>query len=321
MKQTCYRLKKEDYLAVIPCADLATQLTVGEADYWQDIETATPDELASWIRSMGLHPLMVEDILEPKHSTLIDRYREAVYIEFPTNPDNSDVGVGYLSIILTPHLIATIRRGRVPGMPALVERFQNEIRPPVERTIAVVYHILDHFIDRNMQLSLKLRLRISSLEKAFVDDLTAIEVSAVTGLRQETSAQISIVEDQLYCVKTLEDMHLPVLDFNEYKPYIRDLVSGAKQVLRVLRRSEERLDSLYGSYQLATNDASEKRLRLLTIISAVFLPLTLITGFFGMNFSGMILLNKSYGFGLAVSMMIAIFLLMLGYFYRQGWFE
>jgi len=321
MKQICYRIEKDEYLAVIPCAGLADLLTVGEADYWQDIETATPDELASWIKSADLHPLIVEDVLEPEHSTLIDRYREAVYIEFPTNPDNSGVGVGYLSIILTPHLITIIRRGQVPGMPALVERFQNEIRPPVARTIAVVYYILDHFIDRNMQFSLKLRLRISSLEKAFVDDPSAIEVSAVTGLRQETSAQISIVEDQLYCVKALEEMHLPVLDFNEYKTYIRDLVSGAKQVLRVLRRSEERLDSLYSSYQLATNDASEKRLRMLTIISAVFLPLTLLTGFFGMNFSGMILLDKSYGLGLAMSMMIAILLLMLAYFYRQGWFE
>ena len=167
MKQTCYRIEKDKYPAVIPCAGLADLLAKGENDYWQEIEAATSDELAAWIQPQDLHPLMVEDILNPAHGTLIDRYSEAVYIEFPTNSDNSDVGIGYLSIILTPHLIATIRRGRIPGMQALVERFQDEIRPPVARTIAVLYYILDHFFDRNMQLSLRLRARIGSLEKAF----------------------------------------------------------------------------------------------------------------------------------------------------------
>jgi magnesium transporter len=66
---------------------------------------------------------------------------------------------------------------------------------------------------------------------------------------------------------------------------------------------------------------SEKRLRVLTVISAIFLPLTLITGFFGMNFEGMILLNQPYGVWLTMLAMTVILLLMIGYFYRTGWFE
>ena len=319
MKQTCYRIEKDKVLTAVPCADLADLPAEGEVDYWHEIENATTDELASLIKRQALHPLMVEDILEPGHSTLIDRYSDAVYIEFPTNSDNTDVGMGYLSIILTQRLIVTFRRGNVAGMQALVEKFEGEIRPPVARTFAVLYYILDHFIDRNMQLSLRLRNRIGALEKAFVHDSSAIEVSAVTDLKQETTALISIVEDQQYCVKALESMHIPVLDFGEHKSYIRDLANNAEQVLRVLNRSEDRLKSLYGSYQLAVNDTSEKRLRLLTIISAVFLPLTLITGFFGMNFSGMIL--TSYGLWLVIGVMGIAMGLMLWYFYRQGWFE
>lgn len=145
--------------------------------------------------------------------------------------------------------------------------------------------------------------------------------SVTAVLSDETAALISIAEDQRYCVKTLENMHLPVLDFGEHKAYIRDLVSNAEQVLRVLGRSEERLKNLYGSYQLAVNNTSEKRLRMLTVISAIFLPLTLITGFFGMNFRGMILLNLSYGLWVALAGMGLIMLLMLGYFYRAGWFD
>ncbi len=321
MKQTCYQIEKDEPVRVIPCADLAALLAAGENEYWREIATATSEELASLFKAQPAHPLMAEDILEPGHSTLIDRYSDAVYIEFPTNPDNTDVSLGYLSIILMPHLIATIRRGQVPGMTVLMERFQQEICLPVAETFAVLYYILDFFIDQNMLVTLKLRQRISSMEKAFVNDPTAIDVAAVTNLKLETGVLISIAEDQRYCIKALENMHLPVLDFGEHKAYVRDLVSNAEQVLRVLGRSEERLKNLYGSYQLAVNDTSEKRLRMLTVISAIFLPLTLITGFFGMNFRGMILLNLSYGIWVALVGMGLIMLLMLGYFYREGWFD
>jgi magnesium transporter len=116
-------------------------------------------------------------------------------------------------------------------------------------------------------------------------------------------------------------MHFEVLDFSEYKTYLRDITSNAEQVLRVLGRSEDRLKDLQASYQLAVNNTSEKRLRLLTVISAIFLPLTLITGFFGMNFTSMILLDTPYGIWLALTVMVTVLLLMVGYFYRRGWFE
>jgi magnesium transporter len=69
------------------------------------------------------------------------------------------------------------------------------------------------------------------------------------------------------------------------------------------------------------HDASDKRLRILTIISAVFLPLTLLTGFFGMNFKGMILLEWRYGFWLTLAFMFITLLGMSWYLYRKGWFE
>jgi Mg2+ and Co2+ transporter CorA len=47
----------------------------------------------------------------------------------------------------------------------------------------------------------------------------------------------------------------------------------------------------------------------------------LITGFFGMNFEGMILLGQSYGIWLAILAMAVILLLLMVYFYREGWFK
>jgi len=321
MIQTCYRLKKDEYLSSIPCDSLAAQPAEGEGDYWQEIEATTPDELASWIKPYTLHPLMVEDILNPEHSTLLDRYPETVYIEFPTNLDDSGDAIGYLSIIMLPHLITTIRRAEIPGMQTLLERLQQEVRLPFGRTIAVLYYILDHFIDMNTLAALKLRDQVGALEKAFVADPDEINLSMLTQLKQQIRALTNIAEDQRYCVISLMDIHSQALDFSGYESYIHDLASKAEQMLRALDRSKERVSDLERSFQLKVHDASDKRLRILTIISAVFLPLTLLTGFFGMNFKGMILLNSPYGFWLTLVLMFITLLGMSWYFYRKGWFE
>jgi magnesium transporter len=321
MEQTCYWLKKDAYLSSLPCDSLPAQPAEGEDDYWLEISAATPDELASRIKSYGLHPFMVEDILEPGHSTLVDRYSEGVYVEFPTNLDHSRVAIAFLSIILTPHLITTIRRGEMPEIETLLERLQHEVRMPFGRTIAVLYYILDHFIDKNTLAALKLRDRIGELEKAIVDDPDQLSISNVTEIKQQVRALTSIAEDQRYCVMSLMDIQSPALDFTNYKSYIHDLASNTEHVLRALGRSEKRVSDLERIFQLTVHDSSEKRLRILTIISAVFLPLTLITGFFGMNFRGMILLDWQYGLWLALAFMAMLLFGLSWYFYKQGWFE
>ncbi len=321
MIQTCYRLKKDAYLSPIPCDSLAAQPAGGEDDYWLEISAATPDELASRVKPYALHPLIVEDLLNPEHSTLLDRYPENIYLEFPTNLDDSGDATAYLSIIMLPHLIATIRRGEIPTMQTLLERLQHEVRLPVGRTIAVLYYILDHFIDKNALAALKLRDRVGALEKAFVDDPDEISFSMMAQLKQQIRALTNMTEDQRYCVMSLMDLHSPALDFSGYESYIHDLASNTEHVLRALGRSEKRVSDLERSFQLTVHDASDKRLRILTIISAVFLPLTLLTGFFGMNFKGMILLEWRYGFWLTLAFMFITLLGMSWYLYRKGWFE
>ena len=69
------------------------------------------------------------------------------------------------------------------------------------------------------------------------------------------------------------------------------------------------------------DDETEKRLRILTVISAVLLPLTLISGIFGMNFDRMGLLHWQYGYTFTMGLMGLIVVVMLIYFARHGWFD
>ena len=72
---------------------------------------------------------------------------------------------------------------------------------------------------------------------------------------------------------------------------------------------------------MAGSDRVEKRLRILTIVSAITLPLGLIAGLLGMNVGGLPGTKVSYGFIIVIVLMIAIAAVELWYFKRKGWFD
>ena len=71
---------------------------------------------------------------------------------------------------------------------------------------------------------------------------------------------------------------------------------------------------------LSLQAKTESRIRILTILSAICMPLTLIAGIYGMNFSRMPELKSSWGYPLTLGGMAAIAIGQLYYFYRKGWF-
>lgn len=81
------------------------------------------------------------------------------------------------------------------------------------------------------------------------------------------------------------------------------------------------MNAVQQEYQLKLQGKTNYRLRLLTIISTIFFPLTLITGICGMNFHLMPELDWNYGYFAVLFAMVAIVAAMLWGFYRTGWFE
>ena len=264
---------------------------------------------------------MMEDILNPEHSTLVDLYQHVVYFEFPIYTQNrTDNAPPYLSIILIPHQMITIRRGEIPVLDDVVEKLKT-LELPRGKTMSLLYYVLDFIIESNMIVALHLRNRIGQLENVFLLDPDSVDTSDLLHMKLRIRQLSSVTEDEHYCAHALVEAESSALEGIVDKAYLRDLANDSEYVLRSLQRTEERVSDLENSVQMSTHDASEKRLRVLTIISAIFLPMTLITGYFGMNFSGMPVLQWEYGYWATIIFMILVLLGETWYFSRQGWFD
>jgi magnesium transporter len=114
---------------------------------------------------------------------------------------------------------------------------------------------------------------------------------------------------------------------DDVRVYLRDCYDHAVQVLDMVETYRELASSLMDVYLSSVSNRMNEVMKLLTVISTIFIPLTFIAGVYGMNFNperspwNMPELNWYFGYPLCWGVMLAIASSLIYYFYRKGWFE
>ena len=90
---------------------------------------------------------------------------------------------------------------------------------------------------------------------------------------------------------------------------------------RLVFRLEKRIADVDHAYDANQQNRIQRRLNVLTVTSAIFLPLTLLTGMYGMNWSNMPELETEYGYFVLLGVMAILTIVLLWNFYRAGWLE
>ncbi|MBE2224016.1 MAG: hypothetical protein IAF02_20930, partial [Anaerolineae bacterium] len=165
MKTTYYQLSENSFITVIdwPGWDVVWANKDAREPYWIVVEDVTPTDLAERLKNLNLHPLMMEDCSSPDHSTLVDRYSDAIYIEFPTNADCEYGEVAYLSILCLSDLIIAIKRGEVEQLPSFITSLQQDHKLIKGNTANLLYLLIDFFTDKTITKSLVYRQQLNRL--------------------------------------------------------------------------------------------------------------------------------------------------------------
>lgn len=98
-------------------------------------------------------------------------------------------------------------------------------------------------------------------------------------------------------------------------------IQGLKHLKMSFERQEEKIDNIHGQYQLNLQKKGNKRLNTLTIVQAIFVPLTFIAGVYGMNFIFLPELQWKYDYFIIIGIMASLSGFQLWWFKRKGWFD
>ncbi len=288
---------------------------------WFDIEPADPAELRTFLERLNLHPVQVARCLDSINDPGVISYGDTLLMEYPTAFEAGSSEPGYLTIIINPSVLTTIRHAPAPALDDLINELTAKGAAPLQHLPQLLYLMLDQFADLNVDAQIDIREHILRLARQMAGDPASISANDLSSLRWEIDKLVSLIENQLYCISGLNASDNKALQGPHRKAYIQDLFSEAEIAQRGIYRLENRLNDLYTEYQMAGSDRVEKRLRFLTIVSTITLPLGLIAGLLGMNVGGLPGISYRFGFLVVVVLMLGIGVLEYWYFKRNGWFD
>jgi magnesium transporter len=224
-----------------------------------------------------------------------------------------------ISFIYHPGLIVTIGEYEGDVFDSIRDRLQNPLDPMrTSQTDYLLYILLDRLVDAYFDV-------ITELE----DDVEDLEERVLHVHAQKNLHEIRVLKrDLLYMHKHIWPLRdvLSRLSHGEQKItpetqiYLRDVQDHLYQVLDSVDTMREVLSSLVDIYLSNASIKMNEIMKVLTIISTIFIPLTFIVGLYGMNFKYMPEINWIYGYPMVLILMLSVAVGLIIYFKRKKWF-
>ncbi|TFV99596.1 magnesium transporter [Oxalobacteraceae bacterium OM1] len=219
-------------------------------------------------------------------------------------------------------------RTRLLDMTRKREGNGNGPRPPGS-PLELMLRILNAMVDQYLDLRQPLTSQIDRWQRALLSPTHRFnDWNALLDARIELRKLDQLCEGQHDAMQELRDYLVDAHDASENSRYrdlllvrVNDVMEHITRVLNHARRLESTIESAVQIHFSAMAHRTSEIMRTLTVITALFMPLTLITGIFGMNFVDMPLLKSKDGFWMTMALMAVIVVVLLFFFRRKRYLE
>ena len=295
------------------------------------------NELVTWINIDGLgdlsvlrilgerfnlHPLALEDVLDTSQRPKVEQYDDYLFIvaKMIYFDKNKEIGAEQVSMFLGNTFLITLQEEAdfdvFEPVRARIRSGKGRIRKAGSDYLA--YALLDSIIDHYFPVLESIGTEIDAIE----DELVENPLIRPVGSLHEHKRTLTQIRRMVWPLRDVTNLLLhedPGLIHPDTKVYLRDCYDHSVQLMDVVESYRDVLSGLteihISSIGLRTNEI----MRVLTVISAIFIPLTFMAGVYGMNFAHMPELAKPYGYFIVLGAMLIIAVGQLIYFKMRRW--
>jgi magnesium/cobalt transport protein CorA len=290
--------------------------------YILDVQTRDRSEAANVLRKYKVSESVLEYIQEPAEHIRFQMIEKSTYGELAYFASSSNPPLNYFAVIGYENCLFLIYDNDEKLTSEIVNELSAWIHSgsdTVDQEI-VMYIIINEILTSYGKLILKYREEIEHFAKDFDREDVEIDPDKILEYKSDLSDFTSVFE-KLHFTLNFPPAKDRVGKESPYQVYFGDLMKILNTLRMSLSRTEDRVNSLNNHYLLLLQEKSNRRINFLTIIQAIFVPLTLVTGIYGMNFSNMPELNFQYGYFFVLGLMVVITLVFVRYFSKHGWFD
>jgi len=292
-----------------------------EQGFWLDIEAPDDSDYELLETTFNFHPLTIEDIRHQDQRPKVDEYPDYNFsVLFVADLVGDELALREHHLFVGAHYLVTVHQEPSPELKQLQERIHKSPELAHDKPSFLTYLAIDTIIDATFPVLDKLDDVVDALEDDITNKATRQSLARIYNLKHTVSELRRFLGAQrdVFQKLTTHGIHLQQDDMTLYYRDVYD------HMIRQYETADSLRDLLTGAMDVYLSTVSNRlneTTKALTVIASLFLPLSFLTGFYGMNFAYLVTVLESpyLAFVIGVVTMLGAVAIQLYFFKRRGW--
>lgn len=260
-----------------------------EGTVWVDMSGPGEKEVAVLRELFSFHPLAVEDTRNQTQRPKVEEYDDHLFLIINPITLTIDHKPVYheLDIFVGSNFVVTVHRGSEPMLMEVTRRLERANIPALTRHTPtfLLYLLLDTAMDGYFPLLERIQMEIDMLEDRILRNPTQYTLDRLFMLRRALSDMWRIVMPQRDIMNTLMHRNITCIDRSELEYYLRDVTDHLMWIVDMINHMRETVTTLLDFYMSSVSNRLNQFVNRLTILTLMIGAMTVISGFYGMNFT------------------------------------
>jgi magnesium transporter len=310
--------EERDLLSIV---DAKKSIDNNQTIKWIDVDGIhQPKDIAEIGKYFNIHPLTQEDIMSTDQRPKFEEYPNYTVATFRMLSYDTNIQSEQLTVVLFPNVVLTFQESNASdAFNVIRDRLRNS-KGRVRKMGAdyLSYVLIDAVVDTYFGILEKIGERVEGLENEVLLSPEKHTMNNIHSLKRELIYLRKSVWPMRELLSSMQRSDSEL--YNEpVKLYIRDVYDHTVRLIETIESYHDLLNGLMDLYLSNLSNKTNEVMKILTIISAIFIPITFIAGVYGMNFEHMPELHTTYGYAFALALMIGVAVGMIYYFKRKNW--
>jgi magnesium transporter len=291
--------------------------------FWLDLTAPSAEQIEQLHGLFGFHPLALEDALHFGQRPKLDRYEDYAFLVFygarDAQPDSHEQ-LREVQMFVSGQYLVTLHADALPALDEQLSRLDGLV---LHSEQFLLYRVFDALTDSFFPPLARMDDEIDELEAAVLAGPTDEQLQRLFAMKRTLVAMRKVVSPQrdLFARSIDQLADLPGLQLDE-RDYFRDVYDHLIRISEQIDSYRDLLSSTTDLYLSTVSNRQNEVMKQLAIVGTIFLPLSFITGFFGMNFAWLVTkgITSAWSFFvLGIGSMLLTCVLLVRFFKRKGW--
>ncbi|MBI5651216.1 MAG: magnesium/cobalt transporter CorA [Chloroflexi bacterium] len=285
---------------------------------WLDVSAPSEDDLQWLARAYNFHPLAIEDCRHFEQRAKVDTYDDYLFISIDqVTRANGDLTAQELETFLGSDFLITVHREPIAALDTMRGRCAKDNRTGNFRADFLFYQIADRIVDDLFPLLDLIEDEIDDLEDTILAKPTQATLHRVFELKRQLVFLRKIIGPFRDAMDVLADMRYAMISA-QTALYFRDIYDHLVRIYDLIETARDLLSNALDAYLSTVSNRMNDVMKRLTLFATIFLPISFVVGFGGMNFTNLPF-DDPRALTLMLVLIVAFPTTMLLYYWRKGW--